>query len=177
MTWQTGWLGYSKAHLDKPLPCPHKPQSWGGAGHRGAPGLAALAVAPGRTGLSYMLIQAWTGALSCGTSGCSPVKWKPGLPLRGWSWDFMWEGMWGMNYCSGSLGVKSRPDAALQMIQDGRMLPSRWYRMTFFRTLSDLALDCLASFFLTLLTNPLQVAVPTIKYFIFHAGKGTFGCF
>lgn len=48
--------------------------------------------------------------------------------------------------------------------------------MTLFRTLSYLALDYLASFFLTLLTNPLQVAVPTVKYFILHAGKGTFGC-
>lgn len=171
-----GRLGYSKAHLDKPLPCPHKPQSRGGAGHRGAPGLAASAAALGRTRLPYTLIRAWTGAPSCAASGCSPAKWRPGLPLWGWSWDFMWEGMWGMNYCTGSLGVKSGPDAAIQMIQDGRMLSFRWYRMTLFRTLSYLALDYLASFFLTLLTNPLQVAVHTIKHFIFHAGKGTFGC-
>ena len=92
---------------------------------------------------------------------------RPGLPLRGWSWDFLWEGMWVVNYGTGSLGIKSGPDAAVQMIQDGRMLSSRQYRVTFFRTLSDLALDYLASFFPSLLTNPLQVAVPTINIFHF----------
>lgn len=72
-----------------------------------------------------------------------------------------------VNYGTGSLGIKSGPDAAVQMIQDGRMLSSRPYRVTFFRTLSDLALDYLASFFLTLLTNLLQVAVPTTSIFHF----------